>query len=212
VGTDVTFGFHTAVQIATDAIDRLHTTAESHDRVILVEVMGRDAGWIATYSGIAGGATVILVPEEPFDLDAVCKTIRRRHTRGRYASIIVVAEGAVPAAGTMDLAERPIDAYGHVKLGGIAFDIAAEIELRTGFETRVVVLGHVQRGGTPNAYDRVLSTRYGLAAIDAVHDEQWGQMVIYKDHRMALAPLSMAVGQTRTVDTTMYRAAEVFFG
>ena len=212
VGTDVTFGFHTAVQIATDAIDRLHTTAESHDRVILVEVMGRDTGWIATYSGIAGGATVILVPEEPFDLDAVCKTIRRRHTRGRYASIIVVAEGAVPVAGTMELTERPVDAHGHQKLGGIAFDIAGEIELRTGFETRVVVLGHMQRGGTPTAYDRVLSTRYGLAAIDAVHDEQWGQMVIYKDHRMALAPLSTAVGQTRTVDTTMYRAAEVFFG
>ena len=135
VGTDVTFGFHTAVQIATDAIDRLHTTAESHDRVILVEVMGRHAGWIATYSGIAGGATVILVPEEPFDLDAVCKTIRRRHTRGRYASIIVVAEGAVPVAGTMDLTERPTDEHGHMKLGGIAFDIAGEIELRTGFET-----------------------------------------------------------------------------
>jgi 6-phosphofructokinase 1 len=161
---------------------------------------------------IAGGATVILVPEEPFDLDAVCKTIRRRHTRGRYASIIVVAEGAVPVAGTMELTERPADQHGHVKLGGIAFDIAGEIELRTGFETRVVVLGHVQRGGTPNAYDRVLSTRYGLAAIDAVHDEQWGHMVIYKDHRMALAPLSVAVGQTRPVDTTMYRAAEVFFG
>jgi phosphofructokinase-like protein len=211
-GTDVTFGFHTAVQIATDAIDRLHTTAESHDRVILVEVMGRHAGWIATYSGIAGGATVILIPEEPFDIEAVCKTIRRRHTRGRYASIVVVAEGAVPKPGTFDLPDRPRDRFGHAKLGGISFDIASEIERRTGFETRVVVLGHVQRGGTPNAYDRVLSTRYGLAAIEAVHEERWGQMVVYRNHRMDLAPLSVAVGRTRTVDVAMYRAAEVFFG
>jgi 6-phosphofructokinase 1 len=211
-GTDVTFGFHTAVQIATDAIDRLHTTAESHDRVLLVEVMGRHAGWIATYSGIAGGATVILVPEEPFDIDEVCKVVRRRHTRGRYASIIVVAEGAVPRDGTLELEDQGIDQYGHVRLGGIAYRIAAEVEHRTGFETRVVVLGHTQRGGTPNAYDRVLSTRYGLAAIDAVHDEQWGQMVVYREHGMALAPLSVAVGRTRAVDTSMFRAAEVFFG
>ena len=156
-GTDVTFGFHTAVQIATDAIDRLHTTAESHNRVIFVEVMGRHTGWIATYSGIAGGATLILVPEQPFDMDEMVKTIRRRHSRGRYASIVVVAEGAVPKAGSLTLPDEEIDQFGHVKLGGISYRIAAEVEQRTGFECRVVVLGHVQRGGTPNAYDRVLS-------------------------------------------------------
>jgi 6-phosphofructokinase 1 len=212
-GTDVTFGFHTAVQIATDAIDRLHTTAESHNRVILVEVMGRDAGWIATYSGIAGGATVILVPEEPFDLDEVVKIIRRRHSRGRYASIVVVAEGAVPRSGTFELPAPVTDQFGHAKLGGVSYEIAHEIERRTGFDTRVVVLGHVQRGGTPNAYDRVLSTRYGLAAIDAVHQEAWGQMVVYQAQKMALAPLSVMVGRTRTVDVAMYRdVAEVFFG
>jgi 6-phosphofructokinase 1 len=212
-GTDVTFGFHTAVQIATDAIDRLHTTAESHDRVMLVEVMGRDAGWIATYAGIAGGATVILVPEEPFDIDEVIKTIRRRHTRGRYASIVVVAEGAVPKVGSMAIDEYAIDQFGHAKLGGITYDIAREIEQRTGYETRVVVLGHVQRGGTPNAYDRVLSTRYGLAAIDAVHEEAWGQMVVFRTQQMLLEPLEVAVGKTRTVNRQMYEGvAEVFFG
>lgn len=211
-GTDVTFGFHTAVQIATDAIDRLHTTAESHNRVMLVEVMGRDAGWIATYAGIAGGATVILVPESPFDLDEVIKIIRRRHSRGRYASIVVVAEGAVPKPGTLQLTKAPIDQFGHAKLGGVAYDIAAEIERRTGFDTRVVVLGHVQRGGTPSAYDRVLSTRYGLAAIDAVHDGAWGEMVVYQAQKMRREPLSVAIGRTRTVDPSIYDVAEVFFG
>ena len=212
-GTQVTFGFHTAVQIATDAIDRLHTTAESHDRVMLVEVMGRDTGWIATYAGIAGGATVILIPEEPFDIDEVCALLKKRHERGRYASIVVVAEGAEPRAGTLPPVEREIDRHGHVRLGGIAHRIAPEIEARTGFETRVTTLGHVQRGGTPSAYDRVLATRYGLAAIDAVHERAWGEMVVFREQRIERAPLSVAVGRTRTVDLRMYHdVAEIFFG
>ena len=212
-GTQVTFGFHTAVQIATDAIDRLHTTAESHDRVMVVEVMGRDSGWIATYAGIAGGATVILVPEVPFDLDEVCAILRRRHERGRYASIVVVAEGATPRAGTMAVPAPEIDRYGHKRLGGIASLLAPEIEGRTGFETRVVALGHVQRGGTPCAYDRVLATRYGLAAIDAVHARAWGDMVVFKEQHIERAPLSVAVGRTRHLDMEMYSdVAAVFFG
>ncbi len=213
VGTDITFGFHTAVQIATDAIDRLHTTAESHDRVIVVEVMGRQAGWIATYAGIAGGATVILVPELPFDIDEVCAILRRRHERGRYASIVVVSEGSHPKAGTIAMPEQQLDAYGHVKLGGIAHTIAPAIEERTGFDTRVVLLGHVQRGGTPCAFDRVLCTRYGLAAIDAVHDKAWGEMVVYREMRIERAPMRLTLGRTRTLDLTMYRdVASVFFG
>jgi len=212
VGTDVTFGFHTAVQIATDAIDRLHTTAESHDRVMLVEVMGRDAGWIATYAGIAGGATVILVPEQPFELDDICHILRRRHERGRYASIVVVAEGARPRAGTMDLPDSPHDRLGRVRYGGIAAEIAPEIERRTGFETRVTSLGHVQRGGTPVAYDRVLSTRYGLEAIDAVHQHAWGQMVALCEGRMSRVPLAAVAGRTRFVDSGIYEVAELFFG
>jgi ATP-dependent phosphofructokinase / diphosphate-dependent phosphofructokinase len=213
VGTDVTFGFHTAVQIATDAIDRLHTTAESHDRVMVVEVMGRDAGWIATYAGIAGGATVILIPERPFDIGRVCEVIERRHERGRFASIVVVAEGATPQEGTLQPLDRGIDEFGHRRLGGIAWTIAPEIERRTGFEARVVQIGHVQRGGTPNAYDRVLSTRYGLAAIDAVHDGAWGDMVVLRATKITRAPLAEAVGQTRTLDMALYHeVAEVFFG
>ena len=213
VGTDVTFGFHTAVQIATDAIDRLHTTAESHDRVMVVEVMGRDTGWIATYAGIAGGATIILIPEQPFDIDEVCAVIERRHDRGRYASIVVVAEGAAPAGGTLELPTYKLGKGGHRRLGGIAAVLAAEIEARTGFDTRVVQIGHVQRGGTPNAYDRVLSTRYGLAAIDAVHDRAWGEMVVLRSTVISRAPLTTAVGKTRTVDMNLYEGvAEVFFG
>src|SRR6516165_12387339 len=175
--TEVTFGFHTAVQIATEAIDRLHTTAESHDRVIVCEVMGRHAGWIATYAGIAGGAAEVLVPEEPFDIDEVCRNLKARHAKGRFASIVVVAEGAVPAEGTLTLASREVDQFGHPRLGGIANMLAEEIEQRTGFETRVTILGHVQRGGTPTAFDRVLATRFGVAAIDAVHDGDFGQVV-----------------------------------
>ena len=212
-GTQVTFGFHTAVQIATDAIDRLHTTAESHDRVMLVEVMGRNTGWIATYAGIAGGATDILIPEEPFDLDEVCTILRRRHDRGRYASIVVVAEGARPVPGTMDFPDPGVDRFGHERVGGIAQLLAPEIEERTGFETRVVNLGHVQRGGTPTAYDRVLATRYGLAAIDAVHDQAWGEMVVFREQRIVRDKLSVAVGRTRSLDMAMYRdVAAVFFG
>ena len=213
VGTDVTFGFHTAVQIATDAIDRLHTTAESHDRVMVVEVMGRDAGWIATYAGIAGGATVILVPELPFDIDEVCHVIEQRHQRGRFASIVVVAEGAVPREGTLDPLDHGIDKFGHRRLGGVAWTLAPEIERRTGFEARVVQIGHVQRGGTPNAYDRVLSTRYGLAAIDAVHDGAWGEMVVLRSTKILRAPLTETLGKTRTIDMTLYHeVAEIFFG
>jgi ATP-dependent phosphofructokinase / diphosphate-dependent phosphofructokinase len=212
MGTDVTFGFHTAVQVATDAIDRLHTTAESHDRVMVVEVMGRDAGWIATYAGIAGGATVILIPEMPFDLDDVCSVLMRRHERGRYASIVVVAEGARPKAGTFTVPDGALDASGRLRPGGIASLIAPEIEERTGFETRVTILGHVQRGGTPNAYDRVLSTRYGLAAIDAVHDHAWGYMVALNHYQIVRVPLHEIAGQTRLVDPMMYEVAELFFG
>src|SRR6266550_1225398 len=175
--TDFTFGFNTAVQIATDAIDRLHTTAESHDRVMVVEVMGRHAGWIATYSGIAGGAAEILVPEEPFDIERVCDDLKRRHEKGRFASIVVVAEGAVPKEGTMAVQSGEVDQFGNVRLGGIGNLLAEEIEKRTGFESRVTILGHVQRGGTPTAYDRVLATRFGVAAIDAVHARHFGNMV-----------------------------------
>lgn len=211
--TDVTFGFNTAVQIATDAIDRLHTTAESHDRVMLVEVMGRHSGWIATYAGIAGGATVILIPEQPFDLDEVCRILRRRHERGRYASIVVVAEGAKPVKDSIRMPEPIIDQYGHERLGGIANLIAPEIEQRTGFETRVTTLGHVQRGGTPTAFDRVLSTRYGLAAIDAVHEEAWGNMVALDANEIRLVPLAKATGADKPVDTALFReVASVFFG
>jgi phosphofructokinase-like protein len=213
VGTDVTFGFHTAVQVATDAIDRLHTTAESHNRVIVVEVMGRDAGWIAAYAGIAGGATVILVPEIPFDIADVCEVIERRHHRGRYASIAVVAEGSSPVEGTMARPEYALDAIGRPRLGGIGVDIAAEIERRTGIEARIVQIGHVQRGGTPTAYDRVLSTRFGLAAIDAVHDGAWGQMVALRGTEIVRVPLKDTVGRTKTVDLELLRdVAQVFYG
>jgi len=212
VGTDTTFGFNTAVQIATDAIDRLHTTAESHDRVMVVEVMGRHSGWIATHAGIAGGATVILIPEQPFDVDNVCEILRARHERGRYASIVVVAEGAEPAEGSMPGREKVYDQFGHVRLRGVADLLAPEIEARSGLETRVVLLGHVQRGGTPSAFDRVLATRYGVDAIDAVHDGAWGCMTAVHGTEMTRVPLSIAAGQTRPVDMSLFRVAEVFFG
>jgi ATP-dependent phosphofructokinase / diphosphate-dependent phosphofructokinase len=211
VGTDVTFGFNTAVQIATDAIDRLHTTAESHDRVMVVEVMGRHSGWIAAYAGIAGGAAAVVIPEIPFDIDEVCSRILRRHEGGRFASIIVVAEGAELVPGTLDAPERAYDKFGHVRLGGVSNLIAEEIGRRTGFETRVVMLGHVQRGGTPTAYDRVLSTRFGLAAIDLVHAEGWGQMVVARGSDIVPAPLDMMIGKSRPVDLALYRDLEVFF-
>ena len=211
--TEVTFGFHTAVQIAVDAIDRLHTTAESHDRVIVCEVMGRHAGWIATYAGIAGGAAEILVPEEPFDIDQVCRNLTSRHARGRFASIVVVAEGAVPAEGTMTVASREVDQFGHPRLGGIANVLAEEIEQRTGFETRVTILGHVQRGGTPTAFDRVLATRFGVAAIDAVHDRAFGQMVALQCGQVVRVPLVQAIGELKTVDESiLHEVAAIFWG
>jgi phosphofructokinase-like protein len=211
--TEVTFGFDTAVQIASDAIDRLHTTAESHDRVMVVEVMGRHAGWIATQAGIAGGAAEILIPEEPFDIEAICTRLKGRHDRGRYASLVVVAEGATPAEGTMEVQSGETDAFGHVRLGGIANRVAEGIEERTGFETRVTILGHIQRGGTPTAFDRILATRFGIAAIDAVHEGAAGQMVALQSGKIVRVPLSDAVGVSKTVDPELYHGvAEVFFG
>ena len=213
VGTDATFGFQTAVQIATDAIDRLHTTAESHDRVMVVEVMGRDAGWIALQAGIAGGATAILVPEVLFDIEAVSQIVQRRHSRGRYASVVVVAEGARPKPGTLVLPARKLDRYGHEQLGDIAHVIAPEISARTGFESRVVQLGHIQRGGTPTSYDRVLSTRFGLAAVDAVHDKAFGDMVVLKCGAIERVSMSVTSGQTRTIDLALLDdVAATFFG
>jgi phosphofructokinase-like protein len=211
-GTELTFGFDTAVQIAVEAIDRLHTTAESHDRVMVVEVMGRHAGHIATWAGIAGGATMVLIPEEPFDIEQVCDALQRRHARGRFASIVVVAEGAVPQEGTMEIISNEVDQFGHVRLGGIGTTIAQEIEARTGFETRVTILGHVQRGGTPTAFDRVLATRFGIAAIDAVHDDAWGQMVALQGGEIVRVPLEEAVGTLKLVDPALYHGvAEQFF-
>jgi 6-phosphofructokinase 1 len=211
-GTDYTFGFDTAVQVATDAIDRLHTTAESHHRVMVVEVMGRHAGWIATYAGIAGGADVILVPERPFDVDKVAKHVRMRTARGRYFSIVVVAEGALPQEGTLVVQEGGTDDFGHVRLGGIANTLAVELENRTGYETRVTTLGHVQRGGTPTAFDRVLATRYGVAAIDAVERREFGVMVALRGMDIVTVPLEAATGELKTLDPKVYEVAEVFFG
>jgi ATP-dependent phosphofructokinase / diphosphate-dependent phosphofructokinase len=211
VGTDVTFGFNTAVQIATDAIDRLHTTAESHDRVMVVEVMGRHAGWIATSAGIAGGATAVLIPEIPFDVETLCERLKRRHGRGRYASIVVVAEGAEPVEGTLVTEEKVFDRFGHVVFGGVATRVARAIADRTGFETRVVQLGHVQRGGTPTAYDRILSTRFGVAAIDAVHDHAWGKMAVLRGEQIVREDLTVAVGKTRTVDMDLYEGVASHF-
>jgi 6-phosphofructokinase 1 len=212
-GTELTFGFDTAVQICVDAIDRLHTTAESHDRVMVVEVMGRHAGHIATWAGIAGGATVVLIPEVPFDLEEVCDYIRHRHEeRARYASIVVVSEGAMPKEGTFRTVEGEVDAFGHVRLGGIGDWLAKQIEKETGYESRAVILGHVQRGGTPTAFDRILSTRFGVAAIDAVHDGEFGKMVALQCGRMELLPMIDAVGELKLVEPELYDVAKVFFG
>ncbi len=211
-GTDFTFGFHTAVQIATDAIDRLHTTAESHNRVMVVEVMGRHAGWIAVYSGMAGGADVILVPERPYDVDQVCERIRRRHGTGRTFSIIVVAEGATPQDGDESRAGAGTDAFGHARLGGIAVDLEEAIEERTGFESRMTILGHVQRGGTPTAYDRVLATRFGVAAVDAVTAGDFGRMVALQGTQIVRVPLDDALREPKLLDPALYETAEVFFG
>ncbi len=210
--TDVTFGFDTALHVATEAIDRLHTTAESHNRILVVEVMGRHAGWIALHSGLAGGADVILIPEIPFDIDEVCRLIRRRHERGRYFSIVVAAEGAVPKEGTLSVSTGELDEFGHPRLGGIGQVLEHEIEERTGYETRATVLGHIQRGGTPTAFDRVLATRLGLAAIDAVHDGAWGMMTALRGTRIERVALGDAVAQLRTVPVEEYQRYGVLFG
>lgn len=209
-GTDVTFGFHTAVQICTDAIDRLHTTAEAHNRVIVLEVMGRQTGWIATYAGIAGGADAILVPENPFDVDEVCTILRRRHESGRNFSIVVVAEGAAPKGSDEIVNEKGVDAFGHVRLGGIGVWLEHQIEARTGYETRVTILGHIQRGGTPTAFDRVLATRFGVSAVDAVHAGDFGTMVALRGPDIVRIPLIEAVGALKTLDPTLYDVATVF--
>ena len=205
-GTDFTFGFDTAVNVATSAIDRVHTTAEAHNRVMVVEVMGRDSGWIALYSGIAGGADVILIPEQPFDIDKVAELIKLRHARGRYFSIVVAAEGAKFATDVELHDGAPIvqdvgkDEFGHLRLGGIGNILAHEIEKRTGFETRSVVLGHIQRGGTPSAFDRMLATRYGIGAIDMVHRGEFGQMAALRGNKIVSVPLAEAIASNRKVD------------
>ena len=214
-GTDFTFGFDTACNVVCESIDRLHTTAEAHNRVMVVEVMGRDAGWIALYSGIAGGADVILIPERPFDVDKVAESIRQRHERGRYFSIVVVAEGAKFSAetgtGSPVLQDMGKDEFGHVKLGGIANILAREIEKRTGYETRAVVLGHIQRGGSPSAFDRVLATRYGLGAIDMVHRGQFGCMAALKANSIVSIPLRDAIARNRMVDDEMIEIVNGLF-
>jgi ATP-dependent phosphofructokinase / diphosphate-dependent phosphofructokinase len=210
--TDVTFGFDTALHVASEAIDRLHTTAESHNRILVVEVMGRHAGWIALHSGVAGGADVILIPEIPFDIDEVCTLIRRRHERGRYFSIVVAAEGAIPKEGTMTLSTGELDEFGHPRLGGIGQRLEQEIEKRTGYETRATVLGHVQRGGTPTPFDRVLATRFGLRAIDAAHEGAWGMMASLRSNEIELVALRDAVASLRTVPVEEYERYGVLFG
>jgi 6-phosphofructokinase 1 len=211
-GTDVTFGFQTAVQIVTDAIDRLHTTAESHNRVMVIEVMGRHAGWIATHAGLAGGADAIIVPERPFDIDAVVAHLRRRHDRGPNFSIVVVAEGATPREGTLETQAQTTDAFGHERLGGIGVLLEGEIEQRTGFETRVTILGHVQRGGTPVAFDRVLATRLGVAAMDAAAGGRFGVMVGVRGTEMVEVGLEEALREPKLLDPGLYETAELFFG
>ncbi len=210
--TELTFGFDTAVQIATDAIDRLHTTSESHHRVMVCEVMGRHAGHIAVWSGIAGGATMILIPEEPFDIGAVCDALVRRHDKGNFASIVVVAEGATPAEGTMSVVSGETDQFGHARLGGIANTLASEIEERTGFESRATILGHIQRGGTPTAFDRVLATRFGISAIESVHDGDFGTMVALQAGSIVRVPISEGVAEPKLVDPALYHdVAATFF-
>ncbi|MFM8889196.1 MAG: 6-phosphofructokinase [Solirubrobacterales bacterium] len=209
--TDYTFGFDTAVNIAMEAIDRLHTTAESHHRVLIVEVMGRHAGWIALHSGIAGGANVILIPEVEFDLDRVCGYIEERF-RDRFAPIVVVAEGARPKGGFPDQDDAQTDAFGHVRLGGVAHWLESEIEERTGKEARATVLGHVQRGGTPTAFDRVLATRFGLRAIEAVEASEWGRMTALRGTAIEMVPIAEAVEELKTVPPEIYREAEILFG
>jgi phosphofructokinase-like protein len=211
-GTDFTFGFDTAVNIATEAIDRLHTTAESHHRVLVVEVMGRHAGWIALHSGIAGGANIVLIPEQPFDIDEVCALVESRF-ESHYAPILVVSEGAVPReGGGMTLVSGDLDDFGHVRLGGIGDRLSHEIEQRTGKEARAVVLGHIQRGGTPTAFDRWLATRFGLQAIDAVADGEFGTMMALRGTKIVRVPLIEGTGELKLVGQEEYAEAQVFFG
>jgi len=209
--TDYTFGFDTAVNIAMEAIDRLHTTAESHHRALIVEVMGRHAGWIALHAGLAGGANVILIPEVRFSVERVCAYVQSRF-ESHYAPIIVVAEGAMPEDGAAVSSGTDVDAFGHVRLGGIGDWLARQIEQRTGKEARTTVLGHIQRGGTPSAFDRVLATRFGLHAVDAVAQQAWGQMVALHGTEIVRVPLAAATGTLRTVDIARYHEAEVLFG
>lgn len=210
--TDFTFGFDTAVNIATEAIDRLHTTAESHHRIMVVEIMGRHAGWIATYAGIAGGADIILIPEVPIDLDEICKIIKKRHKGGKDFSIVVVAEGAQLKKHHLVLQTKKKDAFGNVLLGGIGHILGKQIEEKTGYETRVTVLGHIQRGGSPSAFDRVLGTRFGVKAVELVQKGEFGKMVALKGNRIVGVPLVDAVGTLKTVDMKLYNLAKTFFG
>jgi phosphofructokinase-like protein len=211
-GTDFTFGFDTAVNIASEAIDRLHTTAESHHRVLVVEVMGRHAGWIALHSGIAGGANIVLIPERPFDIEDVCALVESRF-QSHFSPILVVAEGAVPReGGEMTLVSGEKDSFGHVRLGGIGDRLAHEIEARTGKEARAVVLGHVQRGGTPTAFDRWLATRFGLNAIDAVAEGDYGKMMALRGTNIVRVPLHEGTAELKLVTPEEYAEAEVFFG
>ncbi|TRZ95111.1 6-phosphofructokinase [bacterium] len=210
--TDYTFGFDTALNTATECIDKLHTTAESHNRIIVVEVMGRHAGWIALESGIAGGADIILIPEIAIDIEEVCVLIKRRHSRGKTFSIVVVAEGAKFKEGTMITQAEKLDEFGHVRLGGVGEMIASEIEKRTGYETRVSVLGHIQRGGTPTAFDRILGTRFGVKAVELIKNRQFGKMVALIGNKIIDVPLEEAVKSLKTVDSDFYEIAKVFFG
>jgi len=210
--TDFTFGFDTAINIVTESIDRLHTTAESHHRIIVCEVMGRHAGWIATYAGIAGGADVILIPELRIDIKEVCGILNRRHKKGKNFSIVVVAEGAQFKKGDMILQEEKLDSFGHVRLGGIGNTLAQRIEEETGFETRVTVLGHIQRGGSPTAMDRVLGTRFGIMAMELVETEKFGRMVSLSGNKVKSVPIVKGVAKLKTVDMKLYDIAKVFFG
>jgi len=210
--TDYTFGFDTALNVAMECIDRLHTTAESHHRIIVAEVMGRHAGWIAIEAGIAGGADVILIPELPIDLDEVCNVIKKRHSRGKTFSIVVVAEGAQFKDGSMVTQEQKLDAFGHVRLGGIGERLAEQIEKRTGYETRVSVLGHIQRGGSPTAFDRVLGTRLGVKAVELIKNKKFGRMVALSGIKIVDVALEEAVKALKTVDMELYDIAKVFFG
>ncbi|MBL7156834.1 MAG: 6-phosphofructokinase [Candidatus Omnitrophica bacterium] len=210
--TDFTFGFDTAVNIATEAIDRLHTTAESHHRIMVVEIMGRHAGWIATYAGIAGGADVILIPEVPVKMNDVCRMIKKRHERGKNFSIVVVAEGAKLEDYDLILKTKEKDSFGNVLLGGIGHVVGKELERQTGFETRVTVLGHIQRGGTPSAFDRVLATRFGVKAVELLLNGEFGKMVALKGNEIVGVPLEDVIGEIKSVDMKLYKIAKIFFG